>query len=432
MDQTVLAGVGNVYRAEVLFRHRIDPLRPGNTLRRGQFTAMWDDLVELMAEGVRTGRIDTVRPEHTPEAMGRAPRVDDHGGEVYVYRRDGRACHVCGATVRTEVLQGRNLFWCPGCQRTVPLAGRTVSPPDDEDRTTMTALREPSRPARTPGLRPPRTSGIRTTWRSSLRRSSARENWVVLSLAVLAVVLTAAMIVWPDTMPISALVLPLTLASLTLPPRQLPWFVVFVLLLLMVSLLGMPKVEVRTVLTVLTLFVLSFIILLTSFRRSRLGVAGVLGESMLVDLRDRILGQGVIPQLPEPWYVESALRSAGGTPFAGDFVVTSMSSTADAPRHRRRRRVRQGGAGRHPGPAALGGVRGPAHGAAAGRLPAGRQRLPAPPGLGGGLRDRDPPHPRPRHRAPSRSAPPGTRPRSTSPPGRGVGRPATPRARSWA
>jgi endonuclease-8 len=116
MDQTVLAGVGNVYRAEVLFRHRMHPLRPGNTLRVGQFRAMWDDLVVLMAEGVRTGRIDTVRPEHTPEAMGRPPRVDDHGGEVYVYRRAGQPCHVCGATVRTEELLGRNLFWCPRCQ----------------------------------------------------------------------------------------------------------------------------------------------------------------------------------------------------------------------------------------------------------------------------------------------------------------------------
>ncbi len=118
MDQAVLAGVGNVYRAEVLFRHRIHPLRPGNTLRRGQFQAMWDDLVELMHEGVRVGRIDTVRPEHTPEAMGRPPRVDDHGGEVYVYRRDQRPCHVCGARVRTEALGGRNLFWCPRCQPT--------------------------------------------------------------------------------------------------------------------------------------------------------------------------------------------------------------------------------------------------------------------------------------------------------------------------
>jgi endonuclease VIII len=116
MDQTVLAGVGNVYRAEILFRHRMHPLRPGRTLRAGQFRALWDDLVALMATGVRTGRIDTVRPEHTPEAMGRPPRVDDHGGEVYVYRRAGQACHVCGSRVRTEMLAGRNLFWCPRCQ----------------------------------------------------------------------------------------------------------------------------------------------------------------------------------------------------------------------------------------------------------------------------------------------------------------------------
>jgi len=118
MDQRVIAGVGNVYRAEVLFRHRMHPLRPGKTLRRSQFLAIWNDLVALMAEGVRTGRIDTVRPEHTPEAMGRPPRRDDHGGEVYVYRRSGQACHVCGTLVRTEVLVGRNVFWCAQCQHT--------------------------------------------------------------------------------------------------------------------------------------------------------------------------------------------------------------------------------------------------------------------------------------------------------------------------
>jgi DNA-formamidopyrimidine glycosylase len=116
MDQSVVAGVGNVYRAEVLFRQRVHPLRPGRTLQVSRFRTIWDDLVVLMREGVRTGRIDTVRPEHTPEAMGRPPRRDDHGGEVYVYRRAGQACHVCGAGVRTEGLAGRNSFWCPRCQ----------------------------------------------------------------------------------------------------------------------------------------------------------------------------------------------------------------------------------------------------------------------------------------------------------------------------
>ncbi|MEV5830993.1 DNA-formamidopyrimidine glycosylase family protein [Spirillospora sp. NPDC052242] len=116
MDQAVVAGPGNIYRAEVLFRQGVDPMLPGRALGREVWSALWADLVVLMAEGVRTGRIDTVRAEHMPEAMGRPPRVDDHGGEVYVYRRAGLPCLVCGAEVRSSVLAGRNLFWCPGCQ----------------------------------------------------------------------------------------------------------------------------------------------------------------------------------------------------------------------------------------------------------------------------------------------------------------------------
>jgi endonuclease-8 len=117
MDQAVLAGVGNVYRAETLFRHGIDPHRPGRDLDHATWRAIWDDLCALMTEGVRTGRIDTVRAAHTPEAMGRPPRVDDHGGEVYVYRRAGQPCLMCAEPVRTEVVAGRNLFWCQTCQR---------------------------------------------------------------------------------------------------------------------------------------------------------------------------------------------------------------------------------------------------------------------------------------------------------------------------
>jgi endonuclease VIII len=116
MDQKVIAGVGNVYRAEVLFRHGIDPYRAGKDVGRAEWDAIWADLVELMREGVRNNRIDTVRPAHTPEAMGRPPRVDDHGGEVYVYRRADQPCHLCGGEIRTAELAARNLFWCPSCQ----------------------------------------------------------------------------------------------------------------------------------------------------------------------------------------------------------------------------------------------------------------------------------------------------------------------------
>jgi endonuclease-8 len=118
MDQEVLSGVGNVYRAEVLFRAKLHPMTPGHLLRKKEWLGMWTDLLDLMKYGVETGRIDTVADDHTPEAMGRDPRRDDHGGEVYVYRRHGQNCHVCDSVIRTELLAGRNLFWCPKCQRT--------------------------------------------------------------------------------------------------------------------------------------------------------------------------------------------------------------------------------------------------------------------------------------------------------------------------
>lgn len=119
MDQGVVAGVGNIYRAEVLFRHGVDPMLAGRDLPEPVWKAIWSDLRTLMHSGVRDGRIDTVDPLHDPAVTGREPRRDRHGGEVYVYRRAGQPCHVCGTQVVTRVLAGRNLFWCPTCQ---PLA----------------------------------------------------------------------------------------------------------------------------------------------------------------------------------------------------------------------------------------------------------------------------------------------------------------------
>lgn len=117
MDQKVIAGIGNVYRAEVLFRHRVDPYRTGQSIQRRTFDAMWDDLVVLMADGVRTGRIDTVRPEDLERVRALTPTKRRYGGEGYVYKRQGEPCYVCGTKIRTEELVGRNLFWCPRCQR---------------------------------------------------------------------------------------------------------------------------------------------------------------------------------------------------------------------------------------------------------------------------------------------------------------------------
>ena len=119
MDQRIAAGVGNIFRAEVLFRLQLRPMTPGKQIDKATWQAIWDDLVFLMRRGVEEGRIDTVRKEHSPQAQGRDPRNDPHGGEVYVYRRAGDPCLVCGTPVSTKKLEGRHLYWCSHCQRRI-------------------------------------------------------------------------------------------------------------------------------------------------------------------------------------------------------------------------------------------------------------------------------------------------------------------------
>jgi endonuclease VIII len=131
MDQGVLAGVGNVYRCEVLFRHRIDPFRPGREIRPTTWRAIWDDLVALMPLGVAFGQVLTIDDQvadalaevadgsaaaHTAAVTGARPgnRFDRR---FYLYQRTGQPCRVCGSTVRTQLIAGRNLFWCGRCQR---------------------------------------------------------------------------------------------------------------------------------------------------------------------------------------------------------------------------------------------------------------------------------------------------------------------------
>jgi endonuclease VIII len=119
MDQAVLAGVGNVYRCEVLFRHRLSPFTEGRNLRRASWRLIWDDLERLMPLGVTTGRIVTVEEQvvDVEAALGRGevPRLTERSS--YVYKRAGMPCLVCGSKVRTQLVAGRNLFWCGRCQR---------------------------------------------------------------------------------------------------------------------------------------------------------------------------------------------------------------------------------------------------------------------------------------------------------------------------
>jgi formamidopyrimidine-DNA glycosylase len=112
MDQSVLAGVGNVYRAELLFRHGVSPFRPGRGVDPDLWGRMWADLVALMRAGVRAGRIVTTRPEDRSRRRGPADPADAH----YVYRRTGLPCRICGTDVRTEPMAARSLYWCAACQ----------------------------------------------------------------------------------------------------------------------------------------------------------------------------------------------------------------------------------------------------------------------------------------------------------------------------
>ena len=130
---------------------------------------------------------------------------------------------------------------------------------------------------------------------------------------------------FPDYVPINVLVVPLILASLFLNPRYMLPFVAFLGVLVLVSLPQIVVPTQRTWVAVSVILLLCAIVLFTSHRRSRLGVAGAQGESMLIDLRDRIQRYGRLPELPSQWAAESALRSAGGTLFAGDFIVASAT-----------------------------------------------------------------------------------------------------------
>jgi len=119
MDQAVVAGIGNVYRCELLFRHRVDPFRPGTEIRPATWAAIWQDVVDLMPLGVVSGQIITVEDQvETARAEYDATgSVSPMERRYLVYKRTGQPCRVCGSMVRTRLVVGRNLFWCGRCQR---------------------------------------------------------------------------------------------------------------------------------------------------------------------------------------------------------------------------------------------------------------------------------------------------------------------------
>ncbi|KQS05634.1 MAG: Fpg/Nei family DNA glycosylase [Microbacterium ginsengisoli] len=113
MDQSIVSGIGNVYRAELLFRARLDPHTPGRDVPEETVREIWRDWVRLLRVGVETGQMMTM-DDLDPEAyrLALANRDDRH----WVYHRTGLPCRRCGTSVVLEEMGARKLYWCPGCQ----------------------------------------------------------------------------------------------------------------------------------------------------------------------------------------------------------------------------------------------------------------------------------------------------------------------------
>jgi len=113
MDQSVVAGIGNIYRAELLFRARLDPHTPGRRVPTDVARALWDDWTVQLADGIERGFILT--RDDLSDAQ-RDDAVTDSSLRHWVYHRTGFPCLVSGTPVVVEEMAGRKLYWCPACQ----------------------------------------------------------------------------------------------------------------------------------------------------------------------------------------------------------------------------------------------------------------------------------------------------------------------------
>lgn len=109
MDQSVIAGIGNVYRAEILFRAGLSPFTPGKQVPKELLIAMWNDAVVLMAIGVKTGLMLT-RDGYQSSKVLKADRYQ-------VYKREGLECRACSQPVNLALMHARKLYWCGICQK---------------------------------------------------------------------------------------------------------------------------------------------------------------------------------------------------------------------------------------------------------------------------------------------------------------------------
>ena len=110
MDQRLVAGVGNIYAAEALWRSRIRPTRAGNRTSLARLATLARNVQEVLGEAIAQGGT-TLRDYATPEG-----EFGYFAVKLEVYGRQGEPCRCCGATLRAKVIGGRTTVWCGRCQ----------------------------------------------------------------------------------------------------------------------------------------------------------------------------------------------------------------------------------------------------------------------------------------------------------------------------
>ncbi len=113
MDQSVMAGIGNIYRTEILWRQRVHPLTPGRTVDIDTFNWIWRDAAHLLAIGVKRNAIITVD--------GAAPSRSRYRERVNIFGKD--VCPACSGEIARFVIDNRRAFACPRCQPLQDVAG---------------------------------------------------------------------------------------------------------------------------------------------------------------------------------------------------------------------------------------------------------------------------------------------------------------------
>jgi formamidopyrimidine-DNA glycosylase len=110
LDQSRIAGIGNIYADEALYRARLHPLSPAGSMRPEHHEALRDGIVAALEAGLERGgaSIDDYR-----DGRGERGTMQD---EFLVHTREGEPCPSCGGPIARIVVGGRSTYYCPSCQ----------------------------------------------------------------------------------------------------------------------------------------------------------------------------------------------------------------------------------------------------------------------------------------------------------------------------